>query len=519
MKKTFTINISGTIFHIEDDAYERLQNYLISLKNHFGNTDEGNEIIADIESRIAELFTEKMKSDQEVVAIVWVNQVIETMGTPEDFIEAEEETIIEAAKRKKRLYRDPEKRIIGGVCAGLGAYFNIDPLIIRIIMVILALFNGVGLLAYLVLWIAVPKAVTTTQRLEMRGQEVTVSNIEKSIREEVKDVKESYKKLKESETYSKGREKASEAGDVIYNVFRVILKIFVIIIGACLILTGFMGLLTLIPALVIGQSVTGSWPLVWNPDLDFTGFISHFVTPGAFTVGIISFALLAGIPLLIILFIGTKMVFRFKSNNAAIVFGMIALWIAGLVMILVVSASQLQNFRSTSASSETKSVDCLDCKTMYLEMGENQYQDNQFIEYWDFDNYRAVMVNEKEVLLGKPRFDVEKSNTDDFVLVIRKNAKGKTRLSAKESSEEIAYNFTVKDSTLIFDPYFVLGENAKWRNQKVELTLKVPEGKSIFLGKEMIEIIHDIENVSNTWDGDMVGKYWEMKPEGLTLKK
>ena len=130
MKKTFTINISGTVFHIEDDAYEVLQKYLINLKNHFGTDEEGKEILSDIEARIAEIFSVKTDEDKRVITVDWVNEVIKTMGTPEDFAEEEgeaEESIADEAKRKRRLYRDPDHRVLGGVCGGLGAYFNMDP--------------------------------------------------------------------------------------------------------------------------------------------------------------------------------------------------------------------------------------------------------------------------------------------------------------------------------------------------------------------------------------------------------
>jgi phage shock protein PspC (stress-responsive transcriptional regulator) len=117
------------------------------------------------------------------------------------------------------LYRDPEHRVLGGVCGGLGAYFNMDPVILRIIFVVLAFITtGAAILAYIVLWIAVPKAVTTAQRLEMRGQEATVKNIEKSIREEVKEVQESYKKFRQSDTYARGKKKMEGAGDVAYHI-------------------------------------------------------------------------------------------------------------------------------------------------------------------------------------------------------------------------------------------------------------------------------------------------------------
>ncbi len=209
MKKTFTINISGAVFHIEEDAYETLQNYMINLKKHFGNSDEGKEITADIEARIAELFTEKSTEDKHVITKEWVNEVIETMGTSENFAEENEESPLPGqGKRKRRLYRDPEQSILGGVCSGLAAYFNMDLAILRIITVVAVLItSGAGVLAYLILWIAVPKAVNTAQRLEMRGQEVTVKNIEKFIKDEVDSVKESYNKFRKSDFFTKGKNK------------------------------------------------------------------------------------------------------------------------------------------------------------------------------------------------------------------------------------------------------------------------------------------------------------------------
>ena len=206
MKKTFDININGNVFQIEVDAYEVLQKYMVNLKNYFGKDEEGKEIISDIESRIAEIFTEKINEENQVVTLHWVNEVVDTMGTPENFNEEQidEEPLAGQKKRKRKLYRDPEQTILGGVCGGLAAYFNMDPVVIRLIVVLLALVtSGAGLLAYFILWIIVPKAVTTTQRLEMKGEDVTVKNIEKFIKDEVNAVKESYNKFRKSNYFSK----------------------------------------------------------------------------------------------------------------------------------------------------------------------------------------------------------------------------------------------------------------------------------------------------------------------------
>jgi phage shock protein PspC (stress-responsive transcriptional regulator) len=521
MKKTFTINISGTIFHIEEDAYEVLQKYLVNLKNHFGIDEEGKEIVADIEARIAEIFSEKSSEEKKVVTLEWVNDVIQMMGTPEDFANEEgtEESFVAEAKRKRRLYRDPDHRVLGGVCGGLGAYFNMDPVVLRIIFAVLFFVtSGAALLAYLILWIAVPKALTTAQRLEMRGQEATVKNIEKSIKEEVNEGKESYKKFKESESYTKGKKSVEGAGDVVYNVFKVILKIFVVIIGVILIISGFFGVLGLVSSMVIGQSFVDGWPLLWGPEVHVPGFFNHFVEPGTVTFGLIAVGLLAGIPLLAMLYIGTKLVFRYKSNNAAIGLTMVGIWLIALVALITVSASQVGNYKSRSSMTTSQSISCDSCQTLYLKLATDKYEDYAEMD-WEIKNFKIVVVDGEEVMLGQPRLDIEKSGTDNFSILIKKSSLGRSRENAKEAAQEIVYNYQMNDSTLLFDPYFILDEGGKWRDQEVDITVKVPEGKTVYLGDDMVKIIHDIENVSNTWDGDMVGKYWEMKPEGLTRKE
>ncbi|HEY3370408.1 MAG TPA: PspC domain-containing protein [Prolixibacteraceae bacterium] len=224
MKRTFTINISGKLFHIEEDAFEKLQDYLQRLNLCFASQPGGYEILQDIESRIAELFQEKISEKQEAVTNEWVDEVMARMGKPEDFMEPEETQSEESAssemkgeKIKKRLYRDTENRKLGGVCAGMGTYFNIDPVLIRILFVLLVFIGvGISIIVYLILWIVVPKATTTAHRLEMRGEEPTIHNIQKTIQEEVKEVKESFSKINQSESIREGKKATRKA----YQAFR-----------------------------------------------------------------------------------------------------------------------------------------------------------------------------------------------------------------------------------------------------------------------------------------------------------
>ena len=185
MKKTFTISISDTIFHIDEDAYEVLKKYMVNIKEHFHNTEDGKEIVSDIEYRLSELFTEK--NDDNVITLEKVGNVIEIMGQPEIF--DEENDVVIPEKIKRRLYRDPEHKIISGVCGGIAAYFETDPTIVRIITILLSFISfGAIFIAYIILWVIVKKAETTTQKLEMRGENVTVKNIEKFIKETINKI-------------------------------------------------------------------------------------------------------------------------------------------------------------------------------------------------------------------------------------------------------------------------------------------------------------------------------------------
>jgi phage shock protein PspC (stress-responsive transcriptional regulator) len=234
MNKTFTINISGIIFNIEEDAFEKLNNYIGLLEHIFECQAGGQEILQDIESRIAELLQEKITEGQEAVTSIWVDEVIQRMGTPEEMTDQEQmdnssgsRTEIKQEKIKKRMYRDGEGRVLGGVCSGMGAYFNLDPVFIRILFVILAFLGvGISILIYLILWIVVPEAKTTAQRLEMRGEEATISNIRKAIQEEVTEVKESFSKMNKSEAVQEGKNLAKKAGNALSKVVYAIKKLF-----------------------------------------------------------------------------------------------------------------------------------------------------------------------------------------------------------------------------------------------------------------------------------------------------
>jgi phage shock protein PspC (stress-responsive transcriptional regulator) len=191
MKITVSVNLGGYSFNIDEDAYSELKRYLKNLELHFAGEESSAEILSDIETRMAELFRAKMTGYKQVITIEDVNDAISVLGTPEDIAYNEGKSARDkfSSPGYHRMYRDPDNRIIGGVCAGMGAYWDIDPIILRVIFAALIFAGGLGLLVYLILYIVLPEAKTTAQKIEMKGEPVNIHNIKESVKKEFENVR------------------------------------------------------------------------------------------------------------------------------------------------------------------------------------------------------------------------------------------------------------------------------------------------------------------------------------------
>ncbi len=194
MKITVSINLGGFSFNIDEDAYTELKRYLKNLELHFAGEESASEIQSDIESRMSELFRAKLTSYKQVITIEDVRQVISVLGTPKDISDNEGPTTREkfSSPGYHRMYRDPDHRVIGGVCAGMAAYWKIEIWLVRLIFFILAIM-GVGILIYLILYIVLPEAKTTLEKIEMQGNPVTINNIKESVKKEFETVRKNMK--------------------------------------------------------------------------------------------------------------------------------------------------------------------------------------------------------------------------------------------------------------------------------------------------------------------------------------
>ena len=517
MKKTIKIKIGGIIFHIDDDAYDILKAYLDSLNDHFNRIEDGKEVMDDIETRIAEIFQQNVSATKEVINTEDVDKMITTMGEAKDIIDEDEPDNGQYqtyTRSSSRLYRDPDNAILGGVCAGLGAHFNIDPWIFRIIFLVSLLAYGLGLV-YLVLWIVLPKAVTPTQKLEMKGENVNIKNIEKSIKQEYEQVKENLNSPRVTEIRNK-------TGQVIGNFFRAIgkiilvfFKIILFIIGGSFIIAGFVTLLSFVGILLFGNS------LFFQDVIDIPGFyLPHilpvFIDPKYAPFVMAALILVAVIPLIGLIYGGIKLIFRFKVNDRMI--GVIALvfWFISLAGLITIGTFESVHYSKAARLTNTYKLEPIAANTLILETGEQPVnaENSDFISF-EIDNDGIYRDPETGTIYGKPTFTIEKSESGELKLEIRKRSRGRNSKKAWEHARDLEYYWSQRDSLIVLDTYFNLAEDQRWRDPSVSITLMLPEGYAVYLKEEMAEIIHHIPNVSSTWDFDMINKTWFMTEEGL----
>jgi len=515
MKKTIRINISGLIFNLDEDAYGKLQKYLNSITNKFLNTEDGNEVIADVEARIAELFNEKVGDRKEVINMDDIDYVIEIMGQPKDFddvIEDDTENQDKEYKTSRRVYRNPDNKVLSGLSSGIASYLNIDTVVVRAIFVLATLFYGTSILIYILLWIIVPEAKTTSQKLEMRGEDINLSNIEKSIKDEFTNVKSKFNHWQSSRNYSNFTDNLSSIIRLFVKITTVILKIILIIIGINLfiasiaILGGFTG--------VFFFNDTFISPFAWNNiGFSFFDFATLITDSFTATVGMISVYLFAVIPALWVIYISLKLIFRFKVRTKAIGIVSTALWVVSVVLMFAVGMRIAYNFRTDAETSNKYDIET-NSDTLFIEVANYKefYERNKA----DFSRVYVDLENNLEIM-GKPRLHIEKSESKKMTLEIYKSANGMTSNKAGKYLKSISYDWQQNDSLLKFDSRFNISGNKKIRDQRVDMYLKIPVGKIIYLNENTKNIIKNIQNIQDMFDWNMTGKYWVMTKNGLSL--
>lgn len=528
MKKTFTVNISGIVFHIDEDAYEKLNNYLETIKGYFKNSEAGIEIMGDIEARIAELFQSKLGNSKQVISLENVDEMISVMGNPEVFSDGEaasdtphdeKDFSYDDTRKNKRLFRDPDDKILGGVCSGIAAYFGIDPIWLRLGFAITFFLFGSSLLLYILLWIIIPKASTTAEKLEMRGEKVNVSNIERTIKEELDELKKRMNDFSKDIKNMDKTEAAYKARNTLERIFFFFINlakaaVFTLgkVIGSLLIVAAILLLIIFISSLWGNGSINILANGIHTDVLFSDLFLFLFNSDSQLFQAKLGIILFFGAILVKMMYKGIRLAFQIKRRIHFLNFSLSILWLIGLILCLTVGIDLRKEFAVKNSTSQSIPLTQAS-NTLYLNTEQGDEEDDSNSKY-----FNIISTSDNTINLGfsQLKLKVLKSETDSFQLDIVKSAYGATSKQAWNRADKINYSFAQKDSLLLFTNYFSIDGKDKWRKQQVQLLLKVPVGKSIYFGNKMDCIMYDIDNVTNTMDENMVGYKWIMTTRGLS---
>lgn len=571
MKKTLSINVSGIIFHIEEDGYETLRKYLDSINRYFSAFDDSSEIIADIENRIAEIFLSKLNDGKQVITAEDVAQLMTVMGNVNDFKAAEENEFAgEPAKEKsnagasasgapKKLVRDKSRKVLGGVCAGMAHYFSIDPvwvrlifallflgygfgiliyiilwivlptetieeesnvkkmyrnpaskvlggvaggiaaffgvdvILVRILFVLAAFFGGFGLIIYIILWISIPEAKTITEKMEMQGEPVTLSNIESSVKKSLNE------KDTEESTFAKivlfpFRAIAAILqfmGKILGPIVRVLVDVIRVMTGVFIILIGITMILSILFAfgIVFGIFSSSGFPAQWH--LEGLSWPMEAIKTAFPVWSFVAAFFVALIPALFIQLLGSSIIAK------RIVFRPIVGWIMFIIFflsVLVLGFTLPRMLLSFKEDGDYKVERTFDTggKTVVLKINET-----------GLDDYRVTDLTIKGYE-GKQIKLVEK-----FI------AQGSSHKNAIENAQMVSYNVNHTDSVLTFDSNITFNKDALFRAQRLEMDLFIPYNTQFVISEEMWRLIdnnyHDYEGYRDS----NFDKTWKMTERGF----
>lgn len=567
MKKNISINISGIIFHIEEDGYETLKNYLESINTYFSSYEESEEIIADIEGRIAEIFLERLSDGQQVVSAEDVSDLMKTMGNTTDFEAMEDDgdfatttepgqstsektttgssqsgtntdqkqqsnrprTLQRDLKNQtlggvasglahyfnidsiwvriafilflpvgglslityfilwvvvpgsndleendsiKKLYRNPGDRVLGGVCSGLASFLKIDTIIVRIIFILLLIGGGTGLIAYLILWAITPEANSITDRMQMKGEKVTLSNIDENI-----------KKQKTNDDFGPKDEGAFTK--ILLFPFRLIGKIFsglskalaplmLFIVAVIRVFTGFIvsivGLANMFAVLVVAGVLLG----LYNSDIyyinDDWSFLPYDILEETVPLaGLIALLTVIFIPFFYVFIAGITIIAKRKVMSSSVGWSILGFWLIAMLITAATVPNVIRDFREESSIAYSETVNARG-NTLVLDINP----------LYDYRRNNDLFIID---------LDIRVSKDSSITLDSRVRSRGRNTNDAEDNARMIKYDYSVKDSVITFEDFYHFERGGKFRGQELEMTLYIPEGQPFKVERGMDELL------------------------------
>ncbi len=505
MNKTVNINLASTFFHIDENAYQILERYLRKLKEGFKDTAGGEEILQDIEARIAELFQDLKTNPDYVINTADVEKVIGIMGEPETVL-SEEDINTSQEKIHRKLYRDPEDKYIGGIAAGLGHYFKIDATWIRLIWLFLGLFSGgVFTLIYILFWILVPLAKTTGDLLRMKGEPVNIATIKKKIKEEFDDVTTKIKDLDYEKAGSTLKKKSKNFFQFLENLIRKIPSIILKLIGLLFLLIS----ISSIFALFIGSFVLLGLD---NLLLPFQ-FVDLGVFPDSFWR--IALILVVLIPFIFLFSLGIRLLrgvsSRIGSVSRLVLF---SLWIIAIGALVFTGTNQIRKNSITATQTTIHELAIEHEDTLRVSLFINEIKPNS----WKFKKNnplnalsRRIEKSQKLVTLS-----IKLHKLSSTSLEIQASAKGADEKKAQQAVEQLTYRWEQEGDILFLDDQIKNQPLSGFQTKNIEMTLLLKEGQIIALDESLRKVLsYPVENNQNWNSRSTAGYLWKMGPQEL----
>ncbi len=491
MNKTVNINLAGTFFHIDEDAFAKLSRYLDAVRRSLKGTEGSEEIMQDIETRIAELFTEKIESHNKVIGLRELDEVIAVMGQPEDY--AVDEEIFEdvpnsdsqsesrANASHKQLFRDVDNKYIGGVSSGFAHYVGIDAIWIRLFWVLLVVAGmGSPILIYVLLWILVPPALTTSEKLKMTGKPINISNIERKFREGFDNVAEKVKNVDYDKYGNKIKTGASSFFDNLGSAILTVFKIFAKFIGLIIIIVS---LATLI-SLIIGLFTFGSMDF-WgsNGITEYVSLMDTTSVPLWLIALLVLFAV--GIPFFILFILGLKLLIsNLKSIGSTAKIVLIVLWALSIIGLSIIGIKQATETAYKGSFIEEYLLETRSGDTLHLAMRGNK-DFGYDLRQRNSPELKYLNEDEKVIYLSDIKVDVKSTSDSIGKIVIEKKAEGNNHLNAKKRAEAIDYDFSVENNRLNLNGFFTTDPKNKFRDQQIKVIIYIPEGTVFYADKNV----------------------------------
>ena len=502
MDKTLNINLGGISFQIDEEGYKILSDYLRVIDKKFRNAEGGNETIEDIESRIAEIF-QSQKGSVGVIARENVEAMISIIGNPDDFGESWSEGNPAAFSdtRRKKLSRNQEGKIIGGVCSGIGAYLQSDAVWFRIMFVLLFLMAGAGLMIYLALWIALPGAATHSPEKRSFGIAADDSSV----------------RSREKNNSNPG---SSEFGNAVNEIFRALWKVlfiafraFLILIGIAIVLTGFLALLTLVIVFIFKYPGAFSGDVAGFNLSYFPDILNYIVNPKLVPWIITLFLIFVSLPLIFLIYGGIRLIFWFRAKDGFFLLSGLLIWVMSGTVLSIILFNEGIGFTEhgkTTSQHYFKQVP----DTIYVLSGSKIADLQVDKEMLLSKNYNVYISDVRGEISIPADFNVKVDADNSPSATLIRQASGRSKSDALSKAEKLQYKLEISGDTLTIDEFFTIPSDCRWSLNCAEVTLNAPEGTIIFLDKTTEKWFHP--DAENSFVNDPENRYRKLTENGLS---